>query len=395
MIPSLRLTPARRAAPLLVVSPLVLFSALAAGAAGEPLQTIVYRSGKEGYHTYRIPSLIVTAKGTLLAFCEGRKNDRRDHGDIDLVLKRSADGGKTWGPLELVHEEGGTKKVTIGNPCPVVDVATGTLWLTFCRDNDRVFVTHSTDDGRTWAPPRDITKDVKKEGWGWYATGPGVGIQLRRGAHKGRLVIPCDHRERVEGNWVMFSHVFFSDDRGKTWKLGGSVAPHTDECQVVELADGRLLINMRNYWGRAGKRPERGGMRALSWSRDGGSTWSDLRFDATLIEPICQASFIRHSVADTRLGKPARPGNRLLFSNPASRTQRVQLTVRLSRDEGESWPVSRVLHGGPAAYSCLTALPGGRVGCLYEGGAKSPYEEIRFAGFSLEWLGGGKHPATP
>lgn len=351
------------------------------GAAAEgPYQTDVFLSGKDGYHTFRIPALIVTPKGTLLAFCEGRKGGRSDHGDIDLVLRRSRDGGTTWGPLELVHEEGGTRKITIGNPCPVVDQSTGTLWLSFCRNNNDVFVTHSTDDGRTWAKPRKITKDVKKPGWTWYATGPGVGIQLERGPHKGRLLIPCDHREKRTGG-TMYSHVFFSDDHGTTWRLGGMLAKHTDECQVVEAADGSLLLNMRSYWWRAAKVKEREGLRAVARSRDGGQTWSELWFDAALIEPVCQASFLRYTWAETG-GR-----SRLLFSNPASKTTRHRMTVRLSYDEGKTWPVSKLIHAGSAAYSCLAVLPDGRIGLLYE---RDGYKKITFARFSLEWLTDGE-----
>jgi sialidase-1 len=331
-------------------------------AADDRFTTDVFTSGVGGYHTYRIPSLLVTPGGSRLAFCEGRKTSPSDHGDIDLLMRRSDDSGRTWGPTTLVHEEGGTAPVTIGNPCPVVDATTETVWLTFCRNNDDVLVTSSRDDGRTWAAPRTITGSVKRPGWTWYATGPGVGIQLRRGPHAGRLVIPCDHREAVGGKPVMFSHVFFSDDHGTTWSLGGTVDRHTDECQVVELADGVLLINMRNYWGRDGGRPDRGGRRAVARSHDGGATWSPLEFDATLIEPVCQASLIA-------VPRPGRPADELLvFSNPASTTARRALTVRVSGDGGKTWPVAILVEAGPAAYSCLAPLPGGRVGLLYERG---------------------------
>ena len=367
-----------RWAILAVWLPAVSAAGLPLAAAEAPLHKEVFVSGTEGYHTFRIPALLVTKKGTLLAFCEGRKTSRADHGDIDLVLKRSTDGGKTWGPLQLVHEEGGTAAITIGNPCPVLDEDTGTVWLPFTRNNDDVFITHSTDDGRTWAQPVRITRDVKKPDWAWYATGPGVGIQLGRGPHTGRLIIPCDHREK-EKTAPSYSHVFYSDDHGKTWKLGGRVAPYTNECQVVELGDGSLLLNMRNHWGKDGGRPERGNRRALARSNDGGQTWSEPTFDATLVEPACQASLIRYPGAKVRL----------LFSNPAS-TRREKMTVRLSDDEGKTWPVARVLHEGPAAYSCLAVLPDGTIGCLYERGAKQPYETITFARFTLDWLRGNQ-----
>ncbi len=345
----------------------------------EPLpHTTVFHGGMADYHTYRIPALIVSPEGTLLAFAEGRKNNRRDHGDIDMMLRRSTDGGETWEPLQMVYEEGGDAEITIGNPCPVVDRDTGRIWLPFCRDNDDVLVTFSDDDGLTWAEPREITDQVKPEHWGWYATGPGVGIQLRRGHHAGRLLVPCDHREKIDGNWRMFSHAFFSDDHGETWQVGENVGLHTDECQAVQLTDARVMMNCRNYWLRTGGVAERGGMRAVAHSEDGGETWGELRFDDTLVEPVCQASLIRYSVED--LGDDR---NILLFANPASKTSRTKMTVRASYDEGETWPVSRLVNPGSSAYCCLARLPDGRIGLLYE---RDNYREIAFVAFELEWL---------
>ncbi len=131
----------------------------------EPIKVAVFISGTDGYHTFRIPSVIATPKGSLLASCEGRKSNRRDHGDLDLVMKRSTDAGKTWGPLEIIYEEGGDTKITIGNPCPVIDESTGRIWMPFCRNNDDVLVTFSNDDGQTWSKPVEITNDVKKPEW--------------------------------------------------------------------------------------------------------------------------------------------------------------------------------------------------------------------------------------
>ncbi len=335
-------------------------------------QIDVYRGGEDGYHTYRIPSLLVTQRGTILAFCEGRKDGPGDHGNLDLVVKRSVDGGQTWSAQEVVYEQGGDQPITIGNPCPVIDQQSGTIWLPFCRNNDAVLVTSSNDDGQTWSAPRDITKDVKQPTWGWYATGPGVGIQMRSPKYAHRLVIPCDHRERVDGRWIKMSHVFFSDDGGTSWQLGGTVAPHTDECQVVELPDGELLINMRNYWQREGNHPERGGKRAVSRSSDGGQTWSELQFDETLIEPVCQAGLIRYSIPN---------GNDwLVFTNPASTTRRARLTLRLSDDEGKHWPYQRLIYEGPSAYSCPAVMPNGEIGILYE---RNGSERITFTRLSL------------
>lgn len=343
--------------------------------AADRISAPIFTSGVGGYHTYRIPSLIVSRKGTLLAFCEGRKTGRGDHGDIDLLLRRSLDGGKTWLPVQLVHEEGGAEPVTIGNPCPVVDRETGTIWLPFCRNNDDVFVTSSDDDGQSWATPRKITAEVKGPDWVWYATGPGVGIQLARGDRRGRLVIPCDHSRMIDGKRVMFAHVFFSDDHGRTWKVGGTTDRHTDECQVAELPSGELLLNIRNYWGRDGSRPDRGKMRAVARSVDGGETWSELQFDAALIEPMCQASLI--AVPDSK-----RPGKVvLLFSNPASRDARRNLTVRASFDDGRTWNAGATICEGSSAYSCLAALPDGRIGLLYE---RDDYKHLWFTDLTAE-----------
>lgn len=353
----------------------VLIGPLETARADERVVTELFTGKTGGYHTYRIPSLLVTPKGTLLAFCEGRKTGRADHGDIDLLLRKSTDGGRSWGPVRLVHEVGGSEPVTIGNPCPVVDRNTGAILLTFCRNNREVLVTSSVDDGQTWSAPRSVTSSVKKDGWEWYATGPGVGIQLEHGRRRGRLIIPCDHNEVVDGSRAMHSHVIFSDDHGQTWALGGTVGRHTDECQVVELADGELLINMRNDWGRKGGRPEIGGKRAIARSRDGGETWTKPVFDDALIEPVCQASLIGVS------GERGTGTERwLLFSNPASTKARRSMTIRASKDGGRTWPVGTLVDDGPSAYSCLVVLPDHRIGLVYERGYTS---QIVYSTFSF------------
>lgn len=198
--------------------------------------------------------------------------------------------------------------------------------------------------------------------WTWYATGPGSGIQIKRGKYKGRLVIPCDHIEADTKHY--YSHSFISDDHGKSWKIGGRTPNHqVNECEVVELADGRLMLNMRNY-----NRENR--VRQIAFSTDGGESWSDQAFDQKLIEPICQASI--HRV----LWPEGNKAGLIVFSNPASQSDRCCMTVRGSFDDGLSWPFEQLLYTGPSAYSDLAVLPNGMVGCLYERGEKNPYETI-------------------
>ena len=351
----------------------------------KPTGHALFVSGQEGSHTYRIPALAVTTRGTVLAFCEARRERNSDTGNIDLVVKRSTDNGRSWSSQTVIWDDGGN---TCGNPCVVVDRDTGTIWLLSTwnrgddhereiidlrsRDTRRVFVTHSTDDGITWATPVEITADVKQRDWTWYATGPCSGIQIQHGPHKGRLVIPCDHIEAKTKHY--YSHVIYSDDHGKTWKLGGTTPRHqVNECEVVELAGGRLMLNMRNY-----DRSKRN--RQVAVSPDGGLTWTEQRFDDALIEPICQAAIERY-----RWPADDAPGV-ILFSNPASTRSRVKMTVRASFDEGRTWSAKCLLHSGPSAYSDLAVLESGEVACLYEAGHGHPYESILLARFPLQTL---------
>lgn len=287
-------------------------------------QAPVFISGENGYDTYRIPALAVTNDGTILAFCEGRMDGRGDAGNIDMLLKRSTDGGKTWSNQQVIWDDGPN---TCGNPAPVVDAETGTIHLLMTwnrgddherdiidgnsKDTRRVYVTSSIDDGKSWGEPKEITSTTKLPNWTWYATGPGAGIQLQSKKHEGRLVIPCDHIEAETKHY--YSHVIYSDDHGETWQLGGTTPQHqVNECQVLEQSNGNLMLNMRNY-DRANKQ------RQVAISKDGGDTWTDQHFDETLIEPICQASIRR--VAPLK-GKGKK---QVLFSNPASDRKRENM----------------------------------------------------------------------
>ena len=352
-------------------------------------QTDVFIRGQDGTHTYRIPSVVVAPNGELLAFCEARRTTGSDTDDIDLVLKRSADGGATWGEMQVIWDDGPN---TCGNPCAVVDRETSKVWLLAChnlvedhestiwegvsKSTRTIWAMRSDDCGVSWSSPVEITSKTKAPNWSWYATGPGSGIQLQHGDHRGRLVIPCDHG--VAGDWDYHSHVFYSDDHGETWQLGGSVPDNTtSECQVVELADSTLLLSIRYHaWVNQSEGPH---YRTVAFSHDGGETWGDVRKDRGLIDPRCQASIFRHAT-----------GNAVLFSNPAN-TARDRMTIRASFDEGETWGASKMLHAGPSAYSCLTVLPDNSVGCFYERGEKHSSEKITFARFTLEWLSGAQN----
>ncbi|MBS1601597.1 MAG: sodium/solute symporter [Bacteroidetes bacterium] len=333
----------------------------------------VFKNGDDGYKCFRIPAIVTTTKGTVLAFAEARKNNCGDAGDIDLVVKRSGDGGRTWSALQVVWNDSTN---TCGNPAPVVDETTGAIVLLSTwnigtdkeklvkdrtgKDTRRVFVLRSTDDGHSWSPAREITGDVKRSGWTWYATGPGRGLQLSKGRHKGRLVIPCNHEEAATRNNA--SHVIYSDDHGETWVLGGSAQDSTNEATVAELSNGRLMLNMRNTG--------HSRYRQIAVSRNAGKKWSALRPDTTLVEPVCEGNLIRYHFAGKK--------DCLVFSNPASRTARVGMTVRISYDDGRTWPYKKELYEGPSAYSCLAVLPDGDLACLYEAGYQRPYEGIVF-----------------
>jgi len=191
--------------------------------------------------------------------------------------------------------------------------------------------------------------------------------------HKGRLVVACDHIEADTKHY--YSHAIYSDDHGKTWTLGGSTPQHqVNECEVIELTSGKLMLNMRNY-DRSKK------TRQTAVSDNGGLTWRDQRLDETLSEPICQASIQRYRWTDG-----AKPGV-ILFSNPASEKGRVNVNVRASFDDAQTWPASRVLHAGPSAYSDLAVLANGQIACLFETGTTSAYESIVLSRFALESLG--------
>jgi sialidase-1 len=340
-------------------------------------------SQEDGSHNnYRIPSLIVTRNGTLLAFAEGREGG--DAGDIDMLLKRSGDNGNTWGEQLVVWDDSGN---SCGNPCPVMDRHTGRIFLFMTwnlgsdveaaiirkesQDTRVPYMCYSDDEGLTWSEPRSMLESCKKDGWGWYATGPGVGIQLTSERYDGRLIIPCNHSyddpaNRNRDGFGYGSHVLISDDGGASWRFSESIVPEMNESQVVELTDGTLMLNMRSYMGK--------GCRAIARSHDGGETWTQVRNEPQLVESVCQGSIIRFG--------HHRNNNMYLFSNPSVPVGRSHMTIHTSFDDCTTWSNSRLVYRGPSGYSCLAALSDGNIGLFFEAGVKSPYEKMIFVSIS-------------
>lgn len=378
----------------------------------------LFESAKEDYALYRIPGLVVTAKGTVLAYCEARKTGKSDWDTIDLLLRRSTDGGQTWSPRAKIADVPGPKTknpvalaqklanaedVTYNNPVAFAN-RDGSVQFLFCLEYCRCFSMRSDDDGVTWTKPVEITATFDKfrpeYDWKVLATGPGHGIQLK----SGRLVVPVwlslgtgghAHRPSV-------TTTIFSDDNGKTWQRGDIAVPNTDEwinpneTIVVQLADGRVMLNVRSE-----SKTQR---RLVTMSSDGATGWSKPRFDDALLEPICMASIIRLSE------KPASDKNRIVFANPHNLARadgkevagksrdRKNLSIKLSEDDGQTWAVSKVLEPGMSAYSDLAVLPDGTILCLYERGRdaeteqKKPtsYSYLTLARFNLLWLQSGQ-----
>lgn len=348
-------------------------------------KTILFKQGDLGYHTYRIPALLNIPGGPIVAFAEGRKNNSQDHSDIQLVMRRSFDGGETWEPIRILLDYTGIlcrrdsdtgkttpvrkdRDVTCGNPCLVYDRETKRLWLAFNLDNLTMWVTYSDDNGSTWAEPRNITSEVfgnDVDFWRHIAAGPGHGIQTSTG----RLIIPCDHQFKNDGGY--FSMLVVSDDHGKSWQFGELSEEGMNECEVCELLDNEIYWNMRSY--------RRKNLRAVAYSKDDGDSFTGFVDDEQLIEPVCQGSIIRYDH-----GEHAKE-NIVLFSNPASKT-RDHMTIKISNDGARKWDKELLLHEGPAAYSELAYLDNGEICCLYEAGENHPYETIVFEKVSWDSL---------
>ncbi len=352
---------------------------------------VVFPDGMDGYPSYRIPSLNTSKAGTVLAFCE-RRDRHSDHAQNDIVLRRSADNGHTWGPVIVVHEDGDNVLV---NPCSVV-LDSGRILMMYqwfpagyharaiAKQNvkllekgvkgDRIsktLVIWSDDDGLTWSNPIDVTASTKRPQVISTATGPGIGIVLRQGPHKGRIVMPTNEGWWTDtGNRRFGVYACFSDDGGATWAYG-EPAPngspgYGNEVQMVELSDGAVMLNSRSFSGNR--------YRKVSISRNGGQSWSPLVDDEELPEPQCMGSILRYSF-------PVEGQSQIIYAGPGAQDGRKQGTIRVSYDEGETWPLGKVVEPGRYAYSCLTKLADGSVGLLYEG-----TDAIRFLRLSIEYL---------
>jgi sialidase-1 len=380
-------------------------------AAGIFEQTNLWEAGTLGYAQFRIPALVSTAKGSLLAFAEARKEESSDWGNIDIMMRRSTDGGKSWGePRVITHVDGEIRQnavalvqdlaqpgeVTYNNPAPIIDRKTGAVHFLFCVEYARAYYLRSDDDGQSFSQPADITaafEEFRKDyAWKVIATGPGHGIQLENG----RLIVPVwlstgtgGHAHRPSVNSVVYS-----DDHGATWHAGDIAAGETNpknpsETLALQLADGRVVLNMRN------ENPEH--LRALSFSDDGATGWTRPVFDDELNEPVCMASLIRL----TKM--PESDKNRILFVNPDSHEPRdpnnpdgnlvrQNVSVRLSYDEGETWPIKKVIEPGSSGYSDMTVGPDGMIHVLYEShslGDGYYIKNLTLASFDVSWVTDG------
>jgi len=373
----------------------IAFAAFAAEPAIE--RQTLFERGKGDYVFYRIPGIVVTKTGAVLTYAEARRTTRGDWGATDLIVRRSADGGRSWSdpaivghmseafpknPAAVAKKQGLGEGagITYDNPVAIAD-RKGAVHFLFCVEYMRVFYMRSDDDGRTFSTPVEITSALeslrKVFPWVVVATGPGHGIQLKNG----RLLVPIwlslGSGNSAHGDSVVST--LYSDDHGRTWKAGEIAAPNNsvtmspNETTAVQLTDGRVMLNMRSP-----SKPQR---RIVAFSKNGATHWSAPAFDDQLPEPLCFATLLRLSLK--------RP--RLLFVEPDGQgRERKNLSLRLSYDEGKSWPVKRALEAGPSAYSDLAVLSDGAILCFYEAGTKTPYDTLTLARFNLEWLTNGQ-----
>lgn len=355
-------------------------------------QVPVFTSGEEGHKSYRIPAIVRLPNGELLAFCEGRVNNAADFGDINIVMKKSRDNGKTWGPLQPVVDY---ENLQAGNPAPVVDMQdpaypSGRIFLFYNTGNEHepkvrrgqglreVWYKTSEDGGATWSAPVNITMQTHRpkqpsanpaynfsEDWRTYANTPGHALQFQSGPYKGRIYVAANHTagDPLPNYRDGRAHGYYSDDHGKTFRLSDNVEiPGGNEAIAAELPGGRLMMNIRN---------QKGGEKAriVALSSNGGQSWDTAYYDFNLPDPVCQGTLLNIS------------GNRLAFCNAADTLRRDHLTLRISNDEGKTWRQNYLIDKSPdgkkdyTAYSDIVQVAGNRIGVLYE---KNGYRQIIF-----------------
>ena len=358
-----------------------------------PRSVDVFVSGDGLYHTYRIPSILNTRNGTLIAFAEGRAS-RSDHARNDIVMRRSFDGGRTWEALQVLRDEGGD---SLNNPCAMQiksGLFAGRVILMYQRYPQgchtscvqpgytgtnilRSYYMLSDDDGATWTWPVDITASIKRPApVRAISSGPGIGIQKRHPPFAGRIVFPFNQVD-TSGAWKVYAA--FSDTAGINWTYGAiaddaQIGGHANEVQIIERADGALLLNAR----RTGGKP----FRKVALSFDGGQTWTPLRADESLASPRVMASVFPFTDPADGFVR-----SRILYAGPFSTQARRMGAVHLSLDGGETWPWSKIIVADFYAYSVLTDVDERTMGCLYE---RDGYGKISFARFTVEWLSDGR-----
>ena len=353
----------------------------------------VYVSGTDGYKSFRIPAIVKAKNGDLLAFCEGRINGGSDFGNIKIVLKRSNDNGKTWSPLQIVASN---DSLQAGNAAPVVDLTDprfpqGRIFLFYNTGNGNemelrngkghrnVFYKTSTDNGKTWSQPNDITMQVNriyqpqinplwnfKEDWRTYANTPGHALQFDEGKYKGRIYVAANHSSGNPKPELRDyqAHGYYTDDHGATFHLSETVPfEGSNESTAAQLTDNSLMMNSRNQTGK---------YRIVSLSKNGGETWDTTYVDYNLPDPICEGSLLN---IGTRRDKSI-----LAFCNNDDKNSRDSLTLRISFDEGKTWEKKFLIEPKNTGYSDIVEISKEKIGVLYEADG---YNEIRFT--VLKW----------
>jgi sialidase-1 len=333
----------------------------------------LFSHGENGYDTFRIPGLLILPDDIILAFCEGRVESASDYGNIDLVMKRSTDRGDTWSDLQVLWNFG---DLSVQNPCPVYEETTGKIFLHVVTDRQDHYVLESEDLGLTWSDPVKLA--TKVDDWSFGGPSPGHGIQLQ----SGRLLIPgmyCPNANQ-DGEKEWGAYLIYSDDNGETWEIGHIFPQIVNECMVVELDNGTIMTILRI------NRETEYNYKLVSFSNDEGNTSSTPVENFDLITPICQSSIIRLSSNHSNTGDGK---SRLLYSHPNNPSQRMNFTLRVSYDEGQTWAKSRVVYPGSTAYSDLAVLSDFTICGLVERGAIRYQEHITFFRTDIDWISSG------